>query len=220
MYGFLDDSGDGGMKLSGQSSPYLIMAACVFTEPSDVEDAAKLIRALKARLGRSENWEFKYSKTSDSMKDEFFAIVPAMKFSLRAIVIDKAKLDNASAAATARDLKAFAICELIARWPGSLRDMKLVIDGVDKAGFGSAGATYFRKTINNDAPGTIKKVAFEDSRRSVLVQLADMAAGAINRSQGAKSQSAANHLRILKNKATPPIGFLWEYPGKDFDPLT
>lgn len=67
-----------------------------------------------------------------------------MNFTLRAIIVDKSQLNGVEAAGAAKDLKAFAICELLAKWPGSITEMKLVIDGVDKVGFGSGGATYFR----------------------------------------------------------------------------
>jgi hypothetical protein len=45
-------------------------------------------------------------------------------------------------------------------------------------------AIYFRKVVNAHAPRTIKKVDMEDSRRNVLIQLADMAARSTGLSAG------------------------------------
>ncbi len=214
MHVFLDDSGDAGMKLGQGSSAFLVMAACVFTEPDRMEQASGAIRSLRRELGRGERWEFKYNGTSASMKDEFFRIVPAMAFSLRAIVIDKSRLTSGHLRGVPNDLKAYAVRQLLTHTFGTVTDAKLVIDGQDRAAFGRASETYFRQKINQQAAGTIRKVVFEDSVRNPLIQLADMAAGALNRSARTGGQEASDHLRVLRAKARQPAGSIWYFPGE------
>ena len=211
MYLALDDSGDGGMKLDGRSSPYLVMAACILTDPASMEQTAQAIRGLKARLGQSERWEFKYSKTANNTKDAFFQIVPELDFTLRAITIHKSKIDG-FAFHNAEELKLFAIAELLKTAPGAIVGAKLVIDGKDRVISGQSSAGILRKMVNTETPGALRKIVFEDSQRNSLIQLADMAAGAINRSRGPKSNSSAAHMKALKTKLRQPLGGLWDYP--------
>jgi hypothetical protein len=219
MHVYLDDSGDGGMKLDGRSSPFLVMAACIFTEPADMEKAAGAIANLKRRLGRSERWEFKYSKSANAVKDDFFEIVPSMNFVLRAITLDKGQMSAERRFRNAEELKLFTIEQLLMS-NDAIKAAKLTIDGRDRVLFGQSSSTILRKAVNGTRPGTIRKIAFADSERNLLVQLADMSAGAINRSRNLKSDLSAAHLRVLRAKAIPPLGGLFDYPGKDFDPST
>lgn len=214
MHVFLDDSGDAGMKLTQGSSTFLVMAACVFTEPEHMEKASAAIRALRGSLGRGERWEFKFSKTSRDMRDQFFALVPRMTFSLRAIIIDKRRLTSEHLREVPDDLKAYAVRQLLSHTLDTVTEAKLVIDGQDRTAFGGASESYFRRKINEQSPGTLRKVAFEDSARNQLIQLADMAAGAVHRFARLGDQEALAYMRVLRPKARFPRGSLWDFTAK------
>ncbi|WP_188672577.1 DUF3800 domain-containing protein [Subtercola lobariae] len=50
MLAFIDDSGDPGFKVAQGSSPFLVMAACVFTDNLEIERTAASIADSRTRL--------------------------------------------------------------------------------------------------------------------------------------------------------------------------
>lgn len=198
------------MKFGRGSSRHLVIAACLFDAAEAMEQATAAIRALQRNWGRSERWEFKYSKTSDAMKAEFFHAVSPIDFRVRAIVIDKPKLYSVHLRNAPVHLHNYAITQLLSHADGTISDAKLVIDGQDVVAFGARSATYFQRAINTAQPGTLRKVAFEDSARNPLIQLADMVAGAIHRSERGERDARA-HMAVVTKKIAAPGGDLWRF---------
>jgi hypothetical protein len=207
---FIDDSGDAGMKFDRGSSRHLVMAACIFSDADEIERTAETIRNLRTQLGRGERWEFKYSKTSVGMKDAFFGAVAPHRFWVRAIIIDKQILYSSHLASVPRHLQNYAIKQLLTHTYGTVTDAKLVIDGGDRRTFGASDLSYLRREINQQCPGTIRKAVCEESDRNMLIQLADMVAGAVHRN-AKQAGSAAAHMRVISQKAAPPKGSLWRF---------
>lgn len=209
MHVFIDDSGDGGMKFAKGSSTYLVMAACVFSSHEDMRDTTDAIEKLKSQLNRSPRWEFKYVKADVRTKDAFFAILTPLKFSLRAIVIDKTQLTEDQLAEPPANLKAWAVAQLLSNTAGAVANAKIIIDGENANAFGERSDVILRKDINAKSPGTVKAVVFRDSMRDPLLQLADMCAGAIHREVRKDRQESQQYLRVLRQKARKPNGSLW-----------
>ena len=211
MYVFLDDSGDAGMKFTQGSSEYLVIAACIFNDGAQVEKTAKTINSCRTGLGHGEKWEFKHAKTTTAEKDAFFEILPHCDFAVRAIVIDKKMLMNDPSLSHMNQLKNFAIVQLLTHTDGTVHNAKLVIDGKNCREFGVTNPGYFRKMINQCVPETISKVTFADSQRNMLIQLADMIAGAIHRSHRSDRKQPSNHMAAISQKARPPLGKIWQF---------
>jgi hypothetical protein len=207
----VDDSGDAGFKLDSGSSRFLVMAACIFVGADAMDQAAAAVENCRVELGLGARFEFKYGKTAKPFRDAFFTAVERCPFSVRAIVFDKATMNRATTPEMPHGLGNYAITQLLLRRPGSIVDAKLVIDGKDSKAFGITKATYFRKTINGQAPGTVRKVYHADSARDRLVQLADMVAGAIHRFERTGGTEAQAHMAVVRKKAVPPLGDLWHY---------
>ena len=197
------------MKFESGSTRFLVMSACVFDDPADIEAAAAVIRTCRRGLNRGERWEFKHAKTSDDIKDEFFKAIRPLRFRIRAIVIDKQKLYSEQLVSAPKYLQNYAIKELLTHTLGSVVNAKLVIDGRDSKAFRLQNATYFRNEINRAAPNTIRAVTGEDSLRNPLIQLADMTAGAIHRAQRGDRACNPQHLASLKARFKYPGGDLW-----------
>jgi hypothetical protein len=206
---FLDDSGDPGVKFGRGSTQHLVMAACVFRSAQAMEFASHSIRLCREQIGRGERWEFKYSKTSNTMKAEFFAAVRDLDFDVRAIVIDKQRLYSQTLTTVPKYLQNFAIKQLLTHSFGTIQDAKLVIDGRDSRAFRVGSGAYFRREVNEECPGTLRAVACEDSSRNMLIQLADMIAGAIHRNQREDRADATDHMRAFSSKLRYPRGSLW-----------
>jgi hypothetical protein len=210
---FIDDSGDPGMKLGGGSSRYLVMAARVFQSDQAMEDAAAAIAACRRRLGRPDGFEFKHAKTTRTAKDAFFTAVGPADFAVRAIIIDKTILYSGGLVSDCERLHRFAITQLLTHTRGTVRDAKVVIDGKDSKAFAMTSATYFRRLVNAMSPGTVRVVSYADSARNSLVQLADMMAGAIHRSERDRRPETLRHMAVVRGKAKPPRGSLWSFGG-------
>jgi hypothetical protein len=208
---FVDESGDSGMKLDGGSSRWLIIAACIFTTQESMESMSTAIQMCREDLGRRSAFEFKYAKTTRKAKDAFFSAIQDQDFVLRAILIDKRLLWSRHVTSSADNLHTFAITQLLTHTDGFIKDAKIVIDGKDTKTFEFRSSTVFRKQINAAAPDTVSRVVFADSYRNRLIQLADMCAGAIRRSQDESQGTARQHLAIISRHAKYPQGGLWYF---------
>jgi hypothetical protein len=214
MHAFLDDSGDPGMKFERGSSKFLVMAACIFREPEDIEAAVDAIRKCRQVIGRSERWEFKHGKTSKDMQSKFFECTRVLKYDVRAIVIDKRRLHSDTLISRPGYLQNYAIMQLFSNTVGTVRNAKLVIDGQDRRAFQLKSSSYFLKMVNSNAPGTLRKVEYDDSVRNPLIQLADMTAGAIRRHFEEPQKANALHFAMIKGRTRYPRGSLWEFTSE------
>lgn len=178
MWVFIDDSGDAGMKIDQGSSRYIVMSACIFRDPLQIEELKAQSDALAE--GHGQKPEFKYSKTKKRLKHKYFDSMGGLDFSVRIIWADKATLYSPRLTGDGSSLKAYLIKMLLVRNWGTIRNAKVVIDGDDLAAFGVPDQQYLMGLVNKEAPGTIHSVKFDDSSRSRAIQLADMTAGATN----------------------------------------
>ena len=62
----------------------------IFDDPGEAERTNVAIQEARTQLRVKP--EFKFSKSSDTVRDGFFTAISAYKFSIRAIVIEKAKI--------------------------------------------------------------------------------------------------------------------------------
>lgn len=73
MYVFVDESGDPGMNLEAGSSPFFVVTAVTFQEEEHMDDCGSKIDAVRQQLGLPAHVEFKFAKSSDSVREVFFA---------------------------------------------------------------------------------------------------------------------------------------------------
>jgi hypothetical protein len=211
VYAFVDDSGDPGMKMTTGSTRYLVLAACIFREAEHVEAAAAAIHECRRGLGRGERWEFKHAKTSDDVKDAFFQATKRLTYDVRAIVIDKQRLHSEPLMTRAGYLQNYAIMQIFTHTLDTVTNAKLVIDGNATRALQLKSATYFRRQVNERAPGTLRKVDYDDSARNPLIQLADMTAGAIRRHYEHPEKASKLHFAMINGRARAPRGSMWDF---------
>lgn len=197
------------MKFGQGSTRHLVIAACVFAEPEHIQHAAECITSCRDRNRQSR--EFKYAKTKDSIKTCFFACTNEAKFHVRAIVIDKTQIRSPHLRDNPGDLKSYAIHQLLTHTYGTVKDAKVVVDGQDTKSFGMTDSAYFMRQVNGKQPGTLRGVEFADSRTNVMVQLADMAAGAIHRAVRLDDKQDHRHLEMFRRRTFQPRGSLWHF---------
>ena len=206
---FIDDSGDGGFKFDTGSSSHLVMAACIFREPLQME--LLKARMLECASKNGLKTEFKYSKTKERAKDCFFQCTADIDYKVRAISVNKRLITSTHLRESPSALKSFAIRQLLSHGFGRIHDAKVVIDGQDTKAFGIADHAYIMNMANRERPGTIRKVEWADSKQNVGIQLADMVAGAINRGVRTHKPSDNKHLLIVRPRTYHPHGTLWHF---------
>lgn len=208
MHVYIDDSGDGGMKLGAGSSSHLVMAAMVFRDVDELAVLDARVAACRAATGHTR--EFKFSRTRDSTKDAFFAAIQPVEFVVRAIIVDKARIHSAKLRASPGAMKSYAIRQLLSKNFGQIVDAKVFVDGQETRGMDLPDTQYLPRMVNRESPGTISKVRFVDSTTSTGIQLADMVAGAIHRAFRADRPDNQYWLTVVR-RSYQPQGTLWHF---------
>jgi hypothetical protein len=214
MYIYLDDSGDAGLKFDKGSSRYIVMAACVFETKEQVKTAWRQIESCRC-VGfdgvkfTKYSREFKYNRTNSSLKKTFFECMDLVEYGVHVIILDKTQLYSEYLKENPNNLKAYLIRMLLTHSKGYLRDAVLVVDGKDNRSFGGSDQDYFMHMVNGECPGTLRSVEFVDSKKSPLVQLADMTAGAIHAMFEKGSPSSYAHVDIFRHKTWGEKGHWW-----------
>ena len=79
----------------------------------------------------------------------------------------------------------------------AILDAKIKIDGSGDRVFRRTFLSYLRRELNNRERIVMKKCRMEDSKSNVLIQMADMIAGSINRSYSGKND-ANDYKSVIK----------------------
>jgi hypothetical protein len=199
---FIDESGDPGFKLDKGASPIFVAVMVIFEKDHDAAVTQKTIEKSRARAVHKP--EFKFSKCSDEVRDLFFTAVRACHFKVRAIVVRKEIIHSPRLKANKERFYEYFVKSMMNYDNGILANARIVIDG--------SGDREFRQNLNSAlrtrlGAGKVKDVRFKESHRDVLVQLADMCAGAIARSY---RPDRKKHERWRKMLA-PRINDVWDF---------
>jgi hypothetical protein len=195
QYVFIDDSGDPGFKDS--SSSHFVIACAVFIDKQVATDATDAIRALRRSLGWGDFHEFKFSSTRKDIVKSFIRQLSDFDYKIRAVYIDKRTINMERYMADQFSLYTRTIKELLSR--SSVSNAAVRIDGRSNKEYMRRAASYLRKDLNQTTR-KIASVRFDDSKNSDLIQLADIAAGSINRSLNPSKTDAQDYIRLLSGK--------------------
>lgn len=174
QYHFLDESGDPGLDDRGCSS-HFALAMVEMTERALLPELAALRKALHLPA----TLEFKYYKTRAHQKEAFFETVQAIPFRVRAVVIDKSRLEGRFDSMRGQDLMIEFIARLILRAKAlDLANDVLIMDGATQALLRALRIRLSRECYRLERVRPFKKIVSGVSNRDDGLQLADMIAGA------------------------------------------
>ncbi len=196
QYHYLDESGDPGFDIAGGASPYFVLVLVQLAE------RAPLLQLTELRKSRRlpPNFEFKYHKTTAAQKAEFFKAIRVVPFRIRAVVVDKANLDDSVTRMGGQDLTIYFVTQLVLRASAlDIANDVLVIDGATPAFRGALRIRLSEECRKTGRVRPFKKIVGGDSKREDGLQLADMIAGAILHS-------------VAKNS---DVHHLWRVPETD-----
>jgi len=181
MIVFIDDSGDPGFKVNRGSSSAFVICCIIFDDELEAEKTAIQIKELRRNMGKSDRFEFKFNKCSKNYRIDFLKAVAHSKFKIRAIVMKKDVIVSEELKKSKESFYNFTIKTVLKHNFGAIKDAKIRLDGHGDRTFRRELHTYLRKNLNTKEQKIIENLRFKDSKKDVLIQLADMVAGSINR---------------------------------------
>lgn len=199
MLVFIDDSGDPGFKFDRGSSRYFVIALLIFDDDLDAEKAAVAIKDLRRQLGFSDNVEFKFNKSRKDIREKFLQVISEFNVRIRALVIDKTLVRSEELRNNKNSFYSYAI-KLALKHSEKILHAKIKIDGSGDRLFRRNFLTYLRKELNSKELRIMESVKLVDSHGNVLIQSADMIAGAIHRSYLSNRTDAEVYRHIIQKR--------------------
>ena len=205
----MDDSGDPGFKFERGSSELFVIACVIFDSPYEAEFASAGIRLLKDKMGWRQHREFKFNKTNDEQRKAFLLEMKRYDFRIRAVVVDKERITKPKLRGS-ENFYNLVVSDVLERFD-NMKEAMVKLDGSGDRGFKRKMTSNVRKKLNRNGKRKIADFALEDSQDNVLIQLADMVAGAIRLRYNRNKTLNTNYLRPLLGK----IEDIWLYDISD-----
>jgi len=178
---WLDESGDTGFKFELGSSKYFLITL-VYLESNNIDEEIskieKQINQLKEKFSLTINYEFKFSRCKNKLKEEFLKEFLKFPIKYKTIVINKKKLEAPALKYRPRELYCEMVRRLLYDNNPPLKKAILIIDEavakIRQREFKGTLRQYLSKNI-------IKKIIQRRSKNEVMIQIADMVSGCIFR---------------------------------------
>ena len=200
MLVFIDESGCPGFKIAKGSDPVFAIGMVVFETSEHAFETEQVVRELHASIPHKA--EFKFSKTSKDVRDQFFAQAAHCPFRVFSIVVQK-DLVYSAALRTQHEKFYNYFLRLLIDGNVDLSHAKIRLDGSGGRDFERALKSYLRKESNIE----IADFRMVDSRRDQLAQLADMCVGAVARSYRQNRDDPGRWRHALRGR----LANVWEF---------
>jgi hypothetical protein len=170
----IDESGDPGFSIG--SSQYFVLGMLCFSTYALAEKASATVEEVRRIAGTK--GEFKFSSSSDRLKEIFFGKIYDCEFEVRTVIVDKRAVRRKEVRSSPANFYLLCLRSLISETGGLPPSTTVKIDKCGDYRFRNACAQYVRKEL---VSGTIRSFKSVNSSSDNLVQLADMVTGAIAR---------------------------------------
>ena len=170
----IDESGCTGFKPA--SSTHFVIGMVIFDSFHDAEETANIIEKVRNETGFKR--EFKFSSSSNRVRDSFFEAIKKAKFKVRLFVIEKRLIYSPALKKNDELFINYCLKNLMKDGVHRIENATIKIDGSGSRIFQKECVSYLRKEI---PIGIIKDIKFIDSKKSNLIQLADMVVSAYSR---------------------------------------
>lgn len=203
---FVDDSGDPGFNIEKGASKNFVVALVVFHDTLEAEKTAIAIKEFKRKHKIPDDTEIKFNKSKREIRAGFLESVKDFDFSVYSIHVDKAKVHGDELKNKKDSFYKFFIKELLSETLKEVPDMKVKIDGSGSREFRKSFIAYLKKESREHQEGQFLDISFGNSKSNVLIQLADMFAGAIRISFEERTDRDI-YKKIVKNR----IKNIWSF---------
>lgn len=197
MFIFLDESGDTGFKFRRGSSDFFVVSMVITEIPEAIDEA---VRNLRDTLGYREYHEFKFSKSSQRVREEFLKRVSRLSIRVRTLIIDK-RLMTQSRLRDQESFYEFVIKLLVSRPFAQISNATLVIDESDRSRRNQRSlAARIKKASGSESPDLIRSVKYWNSRSHGGLQVADMICGAVMAAMNGEGAYLEIISRVIENE--------------------
>lgn len=172
----------------------------IFANGEDARITEQAILRVRKRLRHKP--EFRFSKSSDALREAFFSALANCPFVVRALIVRKDVLYSQHLRANVDSFYNYFVKMLMAHDGGLLEAASVRIDGSGSQEFQRTLGAYLRRELGQ----RIKGVKMSDSARDPLMQLADMCIGAITRAERERSDGT-RWRDMLRSR----IGNIWRF---------
>lgn len=184
-----------------------MLTAVIFDDDLEAERVALAVKLLKRENGLAQIYEFKFNGSDARRKKLFFDTVKPGSFRIRSLVIDKTLVYKDELKRRKSLFYNYAVKLLLQDTESQLKDAKIRLDGQGDRAYKQAAQSYFKTELNARDNRRIKNIRFVDSRTDMLIQLADMASGAIYRSLDESRSDHDTYLKMIR----PRIENIWHF---------
>lgn len=200
MWVFIDESGDSGLQIENGSSRFFTVSLVIFEDDEEAIACDKRIELLKRELGWATQSEFHFKRNSDKVRKVFLEAVSPYNFFYYGIVINKDPKKLYGPGFQNKSSFYKYTCGLVfENAKDKLNEAIVVVDKSGSLDFRNQLAKYLRTKINKETK-IIKKLKMQRSDGNNLLQLADYAAGVINRSMTEKKNRNDEFRRIIAHR--------------------
>ncbi|MBW4062151.1 DUF3800 domain-containing protein [Candidatus Saccharibacteria bacterium] len=207
MLVLIDESGDPGFKITKGSTPVFIITAVIFDDTLMAEKVAVDLKLLKRELKLPDDYEYHFYNTRPRIREAFLRKAVEGDFRVRSIVMDKSKITSDEFKNSKSSFYNYTLKSLLKDPTARINQASIKLDGRGDREYKRAAGTYLRRELNTKTNHMIIKFRYVDSKNDTLIQLADMASGAIYRSYQTDKTDSALYRGIL----TPKIENIWEF---------
>lgn len=198
MLVFIDDSGCAGFKFDKGSSRFFVISAVIFDDNLEAEKTAISIKELRRELFGRDDMEFKFHKSKEENRVRFLECIKKHKFRIRCLVVDKKVLYSPELKSNKNSFYSYIIKTMLKHSNETILDARIRIDGSGDRTFRKSFVSYLRKELNGKDRKILQNCKLVDSKSDVLIQMADMVAGAIHRSYQKDKDDHVVYKNIVK----------------------
>ena len=190
MHLFIDESGDTGCKNS--ATKYFVISIVYFKNITDMQNTEIAIKEFKKK--ENLNSELYFCKTPNSIRDKFFNEAKNFSFFVEAVCVNKSHLYSEFLINNSDKLYNY-ILKLILKNFDSYDDLHIILDGKGNKSLEKELKLYIR----NNSGLKVKKIKMQDSKKDILLQLADMVASSIGHSFNREDKNDAGRWKNIIN---------------------
>ncbi len=170
----------------------------IFDDELEAEKTAVAIKELRRSLGYSDNKEFKFNKFNQEIRKKFLQTLVPFSFHVSSLVIEKNRVKSDELRNDKNSFYSYAIKTALKYSGDAIVDAKVKIDGSGDKVFRKSFLSYLRKHLNTKEKQVIKNCKLVDSKGNILIQMADMVAGAVRRSFDDTKTDAKTYKMIIQ----------------------
>lgn len=195
---FIDESGDPGFMIEEGSSRFFVVAVVIFEDDTQANAAKLELESLGKRWHKPKKFELKFSKLSEAERVEALQVAAKFDFKIRSVIFDKVRMNELQLQHFKKNYYQYAIRSLLDRPECNLVGSTIKIDTFGEDYYRDNLVEYFTKHICNPDDQEHCQLIFQDSKFDVLIQLADLVAGALRKSYEITHDDAQIYREVIE----------------------